>query len=292
MHRLELEQEIGEGAFSMVYRAKELGSNHSVAVKLFRKKFESWNEACALQEIKTLLQVRGAKNLVQLSEFGREKDGTVYFITPIYDGSLHQLLTEKRTLGDAATSSVLRQVLTGLASMHAMGIVHRDLKPENILYRQVTGEVVVADFGSSAPFRSGEAMSDYITTRFYRSPEMVFNDLEYGAMVDVWAAGCVAFEALAGVPLFPAKGEGDLLMQMCCVLGSPDLSDPRLERMCRNFDTRCIPKQFPTCAPHRWFPGGAKCSPAAVQCVARLVRWIPETRVDCDTALRTEPFLR
>jgi serine/threonine protein kinase len=110
-------------------------------------------------------------------------------------------------------------------------------------------------------------------------------------MVDLWATGCIAFEALTGNPLFPAQGEGDLLLQMCCVLGSPPVGDKHFSKMMTYFDARLLPRQYPALNPRTWFEHG-KFSEDAVHCIASLVRWVPETRKDCLTALRTEPFLR
>lgn len=120
-------------------------------------------------------------------------------------------------------------------------IVHRDVKPENILIKgndlhhffnsgndvDVTSfpRVKLADFGSSRLFSMEKApFTDYIGTRWYRSPECLLFDGLYTEKMDIWSVGCVLFELLTKQPLFPGKDNIDQLHKINNVLGSPDKS--------------------------------------------------------------------
>jgi len=249
-----------------------------------------------MTEIQILLKVRGKPNFVQIQEMGRETDGTVFFSTDLYDGSLLDLLNQHKCLSEPVARSLMRQLLTGLGALHDVGFVHRDVKPENILVSTgrdcSTIQVALADLGSAAP-QNDPTMTGYVTSRFYRSPEMVFRDPNYGPKVDIWACGCVAFEVLTGVPLFPAKGEADLLLRMCSVLGSPPLDDERIQRML-HISVSQIPPSFPKQSIRRWFAGTNTTVPSGdlISLLEKLVCWVPDDRLDCAAALRTEPFLK
>ena len=71
-------------------------------------------------------------------------------------------------------------------------LLHRDVKPENILMSD-QGVVKLCDFGFARPGACstvrGEPLSDYVATRWYRSPELLVGDPYYGPAIDVWAIG-------------------------------------------------------------------------------------------------------
>lgn len=61
--------------------------------------------------------------------------------------------------------------------------------------------------------------TDYVATRWYRAPELLVGDTQYGPPVDVWAIGCVFAELLSGIPLWPGKSDMDQLYQIRRTLG-------------------------------------------------------------------------
>ena len=62
--------------------------------------------------------------------------------------------------------------------------------------------------------------TDYVATRWYRAPELLVGDTQYGSPVDVWAIGCVFAELLSGIPLWPGKSDMDQLYLIRKTLGT------------------------------------------------------------------------
>ena len=91
--------------------------------------------------------------------------------------------------------------------MHKQGFFHRDLKPENLL---VKGETVkIADFGLAREIRSRPPFTDYVSTRWYRAPEILLRSPHYNSPADVFAAGAMMAEYYTLKPIFPGTSETD-----------------------------------------------------------------------------------
>ena len=91
-----------------------------------------------------------------------------------------------------------------------MNVVHRDIKPENLLI-DPSETLKLCDFGFARNIpqsRTNPAMTDYVATRWYRSPELLLSD-RYSKEVDIWAIGCIMGELIDGEPLFPGESEVD-----------------------------------------------------------------------------------
>ena len=103
--------------------------------------------------------------------------------------------------------------------MHSQGYFHRDLKPENIL---VSGNTIkVADFGLAREIQSHPPYTDYVSTRWYRAPEILLRAPRYSKAIDSFAVGCMIAELYNLCPIFPGCDELDQLFKVCSVIGMP-----------------------------------------------------------------------
>lgn len=110
--------------------------------------------------------------------------------------------------------------------MHSAGVIHRDLKPENILINGADCNLKITDFGLARGVTKGDIeQSEYVVTRWYRSPEVMCSSGQYDEKVDIWSVGCIFGEMILGKPLLPGQNYLDQLKLIFDVLGTPkDLS--------------------------------------------------------------------
>ena len=93
--------------------------------------------------------------------------------------------------------------------------MHRDFKPENMLLSK-NGVLKICDFGFARSLGNGEIQrfTDYVSTRWYRAPELLVGYTGYGKSVDVWAIGCIFVELVTGRPLFTGDSDYETLRQI------------------------------------------------------------------------------
>ena len=136
----------------------------------------------------------------------------------------------KKYLPEKKAKFWIYQTLKALEFMHKNGIFHRDIKPENILL--LKNKVKLADLGSCKGMYSKPPFTEYISTRWYRSPECLLTDGYYNYKMDIWGLGCVFYEILTLEPLFPGDDEIDQVNKINHIIGSP--SEELFEKFVKN----------------------------------------------------------
>jgi len=171
----------------------------------------------ALREVKCLRKM-SHPCIVKLKEVIREND-ELFLVFEYMDGNLYQMMKEQTgLLPEATIRSYAYQTALALSYMHKHGYFHRDLKPENLL---ICGDrVKLADFGLAREIRSRPPYTDYVSTRWYRAPELLLQSTAYNSPVDIWAFGAILAELYTLRPLFPGSTEADMLLQVSSVLGT------------------------------------------------------------------------
>lgn len=102
------------------------------------------------------------------------------------------------------------------------GLIHSDLKPENIVFRIDDESVKVIDFGSATYIY--EECQDYVQTRPYRAPEIIFG-CEYDFAVDIWSLGCILYELITSKVLFGQKNLHQILSQLISLTLSQEMEE-------------------------------------------------------------------
>merc|ERR1719424_1576088 len=161
--------------------------------------------------------------IVKLRELIRSQyDGSLYYVFEYIDSDLCRLLKDHSSgLPEMHAADLMRQLFTGMVHMHQHNFFHRDIKPENILLDIATGSIRIADFGQARSLRARPPFTEYVGTRWYRSPECLLNDRTYSSPVDIWACGLIFAELLRGSPVFCGTSSIDQLYRIFTVLGHP-----------------------------------------------------------------------
>lgn len=213
---------IGEGSFSEVLKCLDKQSGVCIAAKQLKKSFRSATQAEEMPELIALRKLTRHSNILHMIESHFDKEtGRVTLVFELMDMSLYDMIkTRKKPVQEAKAKQYLYQIVKGVDHIHHHGIFHRDIKPENIL---IKGDVVkIADLGSIKGIYTQQPYTEYISTRWYRSPECLLTSGFYGPKMDVWAIGCVFFELLTLKPLFPGSSEVDQIARIHNVLGTPN----------------------------------------------------------------------
>ena len=226
MNRFKTLYVIGEGSFGIVYLAQENSSSNLVAIKKMKRKYNSWEECMNLREVRSLRKIRH-ENIIKLREVFREENQLHlvfdYLETNLFKYYSSHFKEKGRSIPEIFIKKTILQTLKGLAHLHEKGFFHRDMKPENLLINS-DGSVKLADFGLAREIRSMPPYTDYISTRWYRAPEMLLKMTNYSHPVDIFAVGCIMAELILQKPLFDGKSELDQLHKIFSVLGEPGVN--------------------------------------------------------------------
>ncbi|MDQ3781049.1 MAG: protein kinase, partial [Chloroflexota bacterium] len=197
--RYELLHRVGEGNFSITYRARDVILDRNVAVKVLREQFAADETFVSRFEREARVAASVSHpNVVDVYDFGPV--GNTYYIAMQYVAgrTLKQELDARGRLPPPDAIRFATQILQGLAAIHAAGIVHRDIKPQNVLLGQ--DELArVTDFGVAHYPLQGALTTHGTTvgTASYMAPEQARG----GALTeatDLYAVGVVLFELLTG----------------------------------------------------------------------------------------------
>nr|CDS29610.2 serine:threonine protein kinase ICK [Hymenolepis microstoma] len=247
-----------------------------------KKKYYSWSECLNLRELKALKRLKHPC-IVKLKEVLREKN-ELYFVFEYMKENLYEMMKRrKRLLSEHSVRKITRQILSGLAYMHQNGFFHRDLKPENVLCSGF-GAVKLADFGLVREIRSQPPFTDYVSTRWYRAPEILLRSVNYNSPVDLFALGCMMAELFTLRPLFPGQSEIDMLFKITGVLGTPSQHDwPEGYKLASAMNFK-----FPKCKSARLSDIIPNVSTAALHLINELIAWNPKKRPTARAALRSK----
>ena len=223
---------VGEGAYGIVYKCKNKETGKYVAIKKFKEVGDELVKKTMKRELK-MLQRLHHPNVVDFQDAFKRK-GNLFLVFEFVDKNLLELLQEHPNgLEPSLIRSLIYQICKSIKYLHDQNIIHRDIKPENLLITE-NMESKLCDFGF-ARLISGtcsEKLTDYVATRWYRAPELLLTQGEYGKEVDYWAIGCIMGELVDGNPMFPGENELDQIHCIQKVLGN--LTDEQVDMFYSN----------------------------------------------------------
>ncbi|KAL3869478.1 hypothetical protein ACJMK2_042155 [Sinanodonta woodiana] len=284
MNRYTIQKQLGDGTYGSVLLATSVETGEKVAIKKMKKKYYSWDECLNLREVKSLRKLNHA-NIIKLKEVIREND-QLFFVFEYMKENLYQMTKDRDKLfPESVVRNIMYQVLQGMAFMHKHGFFHRDLKPENLL---CSGPdcIKIADFGLAREIRSRPPYTDYVSTRWYRAPEVLLRSTNYSSPIDMWAIGCIMSELYTLRPLFPGTSEIDEIFKICNILGTPkreEWEEGHKLAAAMNFRwPQCVPMNFKAIIPNA--------SSEALQVLKDMLLWDPQKRPSSSQCLRYSYF--
>lgn len=214
--------------------------NNLVAIKTMLNKLSKLNDYLRIREIQFIFKIPSHPNLIQVFEvFVDKRQFKLNIVMEYMELNLYQMIKKRKDKHFCLPSlkSILFQILSGIRHIHSQDFFHRDLKPENILITPTKNYynpnyiknfnidynyvVKLADFGLARDITNISSYTSYVSTRWYRSPEILLRAGYYSKPLDIWAYGCVALEIIAFKPLFPGLNEIDQIWKILEFLGTP-----------------------------------------------------------------------
>src|SRR5436305_2730437 len=200
--RYELENRLGAGGMSTVFRARDTVLERPVAAKLLAEPLAE-DEAFIARFRREALAAAKLQhpNIVQVFDSGEDPDsGRHYIVMEYVEGpSCADLLRQHQMFDSEDTVRIIRDACHGLDYAHRAGVVHRDVKPGNLLVSNETGTTKLADFGiaKAAEQTRITQVGSVLGTAAYLSPEQATGE-EAGPPSDIYSLGACAYQFLAG----------------------------------------------------------------------------------------------
>ncbi|CAL1382043.1 unnamed protein product [Linum trigynum] len=215
---------IGSGTYSNVYKARDLLTGKVVALKKVRfDNLEPESVKFMAREI-LILRRLDHTNVVKLEGLVTSRMScSLYLVFEYMDHDLAGLAASPDVkFTEPQVKCYMHQLLSGLEHCHKRGVLHRDIKGSNLLIDN-EGVLRIADFGLASFFDPNRKhpMTSRVVTLWYRPPELLLGATDYGVGVDLWSAGCILAELLAGKPIMPGRTEVEQLHKIYKLCGSP-----------------------------------------------------------------------
>jgi serine/threonine-protein kinase len=199
--RYEIQEALGRGGMSMVFKARDIRHDRTVAVKVLLPEL-----AASVGAQRFLREIEIAAGLVHphilpLYDSG-DAEGLLYHVTPCITGeTLRDRLKREKYLPVEETVRITAEVADALDFAHAQGVIHRDIKPENVLL--ASRHALITDFGIARAITlgGGERLTETgmaVGTPAYMSPEQARGEADLDGRTDIYSLACVTYEMLAG----------------------------------------------------------------------------------------------
>ena len=283
---------VGEGAYGIVYKCKNRETGKYVAIKKFKETEDELVQKTMKRELKMLQQLKH-ENIVEFQESFTHK-GNLFLVFEYCEKNLLEVLEESPDgLSPKLIKSFIYQMCKAIAYMHKNNMIHRDIKPENLLIDENLN-LKLCDFGFARKVKLDKnnnninEMTDYVATRWYRSPELLLSGGIYGPEVDYWAVGCIMGELADGNPMFPGENETDQINCIIKVLGN--LPEDLVNMFYKNpiYEGKELLHVSKVKSLERIYMG--KLGPTAIDFMKGLLQLDPKKRLNSETVFKHKYF--
>ncbi|EAL67434.1 myosin light chain kinase [Dictyostelium discoideum AX4] len=199
----EFKEELGRGAFSIVYLGENKQTKQRYAIKVINKSELGKDYEKNLKMEVDILKKVNHPNIIALKELFDTPEKLYLVMELVTGGELFDKIVEKGSYSEADAANLVKKIVSAVGYLHGLNIVHRDLKPENLLLKSKENhlEVAIADFGLSKIIGQTLVMQTACGTPSYVAPE-VLNATGYDKEVDMWSIGVITYILLCGFPPF------------------------------------------------------------------------------------------
>lgn len=211
----QVQGKLGAGAMAVVYKARQVSLDRTVAIKVLPKRFTEnpdyverfYKEGRAAAKL-------NHNNIVQAFDVG-EAGGYHYFVMEYVEGkTLYDDLAKGKVFKETEALDIIIQVANALAHAHARNLIHRDVKPKNIMMN-TSGVVKLADMGlarettdiRAAQTEAGRAYG----TPYYIAPEQIRGEVDIDGRADIYALGVTLYHMVTGRVPFEAPNPSDVM---------------------------------------------------------------------------------
>ncbi len=210
----ELLEELGRGAFGVVYRARDEKLDRQVAIKVSLIDDPNRREQY-IKEARNAAKIE-AQGIVPVFQVGTLSGGQPFVVQRLIDGStLREVITKSGSVEVRHACWLMSEIAAVVAKAHALGMIHRDIKPDNILL-DTSGHPWVADFGLAIlEEEQSEQAGERAGTPLYMSPEQLCGRVDWlDGRTDIYAMGIMLYEMLVGRTPFEARNLLELEQQV------------------------------------------------------------------------------
>ena len=288
-------QYIGRGGYGIVFKVTSDADGEEYAGKIISNIFGTLLDAKRMLREITILGSLSHENINDIYDIccipDKNNFDSIVLISTLMEADLHQVIHSAQ-LEISHIRFITYQLFRAIKYLHSADIIHRDLKPANILLNS-SAEIRICDFGLSRSIDDNSTdLSHYVSTRWYRAPELLLEYETYDGKIDIWSIGCIIAEMIKGKAIFQGRSTTDQLLTITQIIGSPTNEELR---NCINPKARAYMDSLPF-TPKKKFAeilsisNDDEVSLAGADLIDKCLLWDPDERISITEALQ-HPFI-
>ncbi|CAJ0596856.1 unnamed protein product [Cylicocyclus nassatus] len=292
LDKYELQKRLGKGAYGIVWKAIDRRTKETVALKKIFDAFRNQTDSQrTFREVMFLQEFGRHPNVIKLFNIHKaDNDRDIYLVFEYMEADLHNVIKKMTILKDVHKQYIMCQLFRAIRFLHSGNVLHRDLKPSNVLL-DADCRVKLADFGLARSLSSLEdypegqnmpELTEYVATRWYRSPEILLAAKRYTKGVDMWSLGCILAEMLLGRALFPGTSTINQIERIMNTIARPSRAD--IESIGSHYAVSVLDKMPQR--PRKTLETMITCNnPHALDLIHRLLIFAPHRRLTVEQCL-------